>query len=432
MIRSRIKSKLFKERHRRDGKHFTRDRKLPFVVVLLLIVQKSLKSLQLVLNEFFVKFDAYASKATNSAFTQARQKLSFTAFIELTKEAILNPYYEDGHYRKFRHFRLIGLDGSKVILPDSEELCQEFGFINFTHGKDGTVIGKHPVGRASVLYDVLNNLPIDSVLTTHHAYEVDLAIEQLKYTRENDLLLFDRGYTSYRFLATLIQQGRHFLGRCSTGSFKAAQEMFKEGAPESRVVTLKPSYANYKEMQALELPMEIEVRFLRIVLDTGEVEVLVTSLLDEVEYPTEIFKELYYLRWGVETFYGTAKDRLNLENFSGKSVQAVQQDFHATIFISALESVITEDGQQQLDEKRIQKNNDHPQKVNKAVSFNAIKNHVIELFYKNDNPEVILNRLSELFSTNPVCLRKGRKVDRKEISDRRRANYHKRIRKICF
>lgn len=432
MIRSRIKSKLFKERHRRDAKYFTRDRKLPFVVVFLLIVQKSLKSLQLVLNEFFVKLDAYASKVSHSAFIQARQKLSFTAFIELTKEAIVIPYYQDDDYRKFRHFRLIGLDGSKIILPDSEELCQEFGFINFTHGKDGTVIGKHPVGRASVLYDVLNNLPIDSILTTHHAYEVDLAVEQLKYTQENDLLLFDRGYTSYRFLATLIQHGRHFLGRCSAGSFKAAQEMFQEGAPESRVVTMKPSYSNYKEMQSLELPMEIEVRFLRIVLDTGEVEVLVTSLLDEVEYPTKIFKDLYYLRWGVETFYGFVKGRLALENFSGKSVQAIQQDFHATIFISALESVITEDAQQQLDQKRMQKNNEHPQKVNKAVSFNAIKNHVIELFYKNDNPEIILNRLSELFSTNPVCVRKERKVDRKKISDRRRANYYKRVKKICF
>ena len=208
--------------------------------------------------------------------------------------------------------------------------------------------------------------------------------------------------------------------------------MFKEGAPESRVVTLRPSYANYKEIQSLGLLMEIKVRFLRIVLDTGEVEVLVTSLLDEVEYPTEIFKDLYYLRWGIETFYGTAKGRLNLENFSGKSVQAVQQDFHATIFISALESVITEDAQKQLDEKVIQKNSEHPQKVNKAVSFNAIKNHVIELFYKSNNPEVILNRLTELFSTNPVCIRKGRKVDRKEISDRRRANYHKRVKKICY
>jgi hypothetical protein len=123
---------------------------------------------------------------------------------------------------------------------------------------------------------------------------------------------------------------------------------------------------------------------------------------------------------------------LTLENFTGKSVEAIKQDFYATIFISALESVITEDAQTELDEKIIQNNNKHPQQVNKAVSFNAIKNHVIELFYKQDNPDVILNRLTQLFTTNPVCIRKGRKVDRRKITDRQRYNYQKRIKKSCF
>lgn len=128
----------------------------------------------------------------------------------------------------------------------------------------------------------------------------------------------------------------------------------------------------------------------------------------------------------------TPRIRVEPENFTGKSVEAIKQDFYATIFISALESVITEDAQTELDEKIIQNNNKHPQQVNKAVSFNAIKNHVIELFYKQDNPDVILNRLTQLFTTNPVCIRKGRKVDRRKITDRQRYNYQKRVKKSCF
>jgi hypothetical protein len=34
-------------------------------------------------------------------------------------------------------------------------------------------------------------------------------------------------------------------------------------------------------------------------------------------------------RWGVETFYGVLKGRLELEHFSGQSVEAVRQDFGA-------------------------------------------------------------------------------------------------------
>ncbi|MEE4359792.1 MAG: transposase [Desulfococcaceae bacterium] len=101
-----------------------------------------------------------------------------------------------------------------------------------------------------------------------------------------------------------------------------------------------------KQIEEAGLPMEIKVRFVRIVPETGEIEILVTSLCDETEYPTDNFKEIYHMRWGVETFYGVIKGHLNLENFTGKSVETVLQDFYATVFISSLESVITQPVQQ--------------------------------------------------------------------------------------
>ena len=43
-------------------------------------------------------------------------------------------------------------------------------------------------------------------------------------------------------------------------------------------------------IKALGLPASIQVRHVRVLLDTGEFEVLVTSLLDEARYPTEGFR----------------------------------------------------------------------------------------------------------------------------------------------
>jgi IS4 transposase len=57
----------------------------------------------------------------------------------------------------------------------------------------------------------------------------------------------------------------------------------------------------------------------------------VTRLIDETEFPTEDFGEIYHLRWGVEGFYAILKTRLNLENFSGKTAESVYQDFYSTI-----------------------------------------------------------------------------------------------------
>jgi len=78
---------------------------------------------------------------------------------------------------------------------------------------------------------------------------------------------------------------------------------------------------------------------------------LVTSLLDEALHITQDFKELYNLRWGIETFYSIVKTILSLENFTGKSAESVKQDFYATIYITGLESILTSDVNKELEEK---------------------------------------------------------------------------------
>jgi IS4 transposase len=103
--------------------------------------------------------------------------------------------------------------------------------------------------------------------------------------------------------------------------------------------------------------------------------VLATNLLDEQKYPTAEFAELYHCRWGIETFYGVLKGRLDLENFSGLSSQAVRQDVFATVFLSNLESLLIAPAQEQLQQKSQKAK--YRQQVNHAVSFHTIKSHLI-------------------------------------------------------
>ncbi|MCP4113428.1 MAG: hypothetical protein GY749_49190, partial [Desulfobacteraceae bacterium] len=93
------------------------------------------------------------------------------------------------------------------------------------------------------------------------------------------------------------------------------------------------------------------------------------------------------------------------------------------------ESVLTEDAQESLAAKS--SDNKYPQTVNKAVSFNAVKNHVIGLFLKEENLETLSDKLTRLFMMNPVCVRE-REVPRKKSKPRKLVNYRRRIRKICF
>lgn len=426
ITQKQLENKMFKNSHRVSEKDFTRKRSLPFALLMVLVMRKSVKSMQNIVNEAMSWLDL--PPVTASAYSQARYKLKHTAFIELNRTAIVETMYGDDDYHKFWGFRVLAVDGSKLILPNTKGVREDFGTITYSNGKDSEIQGKHPYALASVLYDVLNRISIDARLGKARAYEIDLAVEHLAYTQTNDLLTMDRNYPSYRMLAELAQRQRESVIRCSAASFSAARKMLKGEGADSQIVTLKPCAKQAIIMRKLGLPMSLKVRFVRVKLSTGDYEVLVTSLLDEERYPTADFLELYYLRWGIETFYGLLKTRLELENFTGTQAEAVRQDFHASVYLTGLESILTDAAQKQLDSKKTK----YPQSVNRAVSFNAIKNHAFDLLLGEKETDLLEEKLTALFLMNPTLERKHRNPPRKKSSARRLLNFQKREKKHCF
>jgi len=171
---------------------------------------------------------------------------SRAAFIELNQEAIVNVCYSDDNYKQYKGHRLLAVDGSKVILPNSKEIEETFGSIEYNNGQDKTIKGTHNYGLISVMFDPLNRIIIDGQLSKATAYEVDLAVEHLKHRNNNDLSIYDRNYASYRFLATHIKTA-NFVIRCSKSSFKAARDLFKDNVVKSYITTLKiPSESRNK------------------------------------------------------------------------------------------------------------------------------------------------------------------------------------------
>src|SRR5258705_12160580 len=100
-------------RHRRRPKDFIRKRTYQFQVLMLLILQKSLKSLQLRLHEFardWAALVAPAPSGTPGAFTHARAKLLPSAFVELNQKAVLATVYGPewaGLVKRWRGHRLL-------------------------------------------------------------------------------------------------------------------------------------------------------------------------------------------------------------------------------------------------------------------------------------------------------------------------------------
>ena len=382
------------------------------------------------LNEFILQTKKEHT-ITASAFSQARKKLKHTAFVELNDD-IVSAYYKEKEYKKLYGMRLLAFDGSKLTLPDTKEVKEIFGTIP---------VGNHTqhdlkeYSRAvfESCYDVLNNIAVKAVLAKGNSYEVNLAMEMLDSSfGDDDLLIYDRGYAAYPFFAQLDQKNLNYLIRCPRSSLSAIQDMFKEGGPTDQLVTLNVPARQAKHIRELGLPSTIKIRLIRVLLPTGEIEVLASSLMDDKRFPTKIFAELYHLRWGVETFFSKVKGRLGLENFTGKSVEAIKQDFWSTIFISNLETIMTEDIETDINIGLSEKQ--HEKAINKAVSFNAIKNLSFEILSAKTNKNEIISRLTQLFLTNITSVRKDRKIPKRryKTSETQSLNFQKRYRKHVF
>jgi hypothetical protein len=131
IVRELLTDDSFKNEHRTSAKFFSRKYKLDFIAVIFIILPKSIKPLQLVLNEFFKKLDN-GILVTKSAFTQARRHLKHEAFVTLNQKAVLDVLYGDDNFENAWGFRLLAIDGSKIHLPNTPEINDEFGTINGT------------------------------------------------------------------------------------------------------------------------------------------------------------------------------------------------------------------------------------------------------------------------------------------------------------
>ena len=407
--------------------------------------RKSVKSIQNVLNEA----ETYLSNMleedlisiSKSAYTQARDKIKYEAFMELCND-IKEQFYKEYDYKKYKGFRLLGVDGSMIILPNNEDIKKEFSITNVKnqHQEKNKEIVQ---ARVSILYDVLNTIVVDAKLTDSKIHEINITIdEHIKATKENDLIIFDRGYPSYRMFATINSKYKaNYLIRMKKSMYKKYTKILfdKNSKIEDITVTIKPTYKELEEFCIEEhLPQSIKVRFVKVVLDDGEIEVLATSVLDENILKTEDFKELYFKRWKIETYYEIIKNRLSLENFTGTSALAIKQDFYATMFISNMEALVTYELNEELKNEN-NKNNKYEQKVNKSVSFNTIKNYAFELLYFPDkNIDEILDKIYQQLRTNKIAIRPNRKYPRptakegKNTKGIKSANFQKRKKKIVF
>jgi len=406
MLKKEIFSRFLKEQFRTTDKDFTRERKQSFSGTVLFLINFLTKSLSLEI----VNFVAHLKREpgvnqplfTKSAFVQARKKISPEVFKHLIKR-LTDEFYTDNSSVVciLEGFRVLAVDGSRITLPLTKELEDLYGK---TKNQTETSIVQ---ARASVLYDLANNMAVDGILSNIGIGERDLALRHLEHCEKGDLIIYDRGYPSYGFIQEHYKRNIAFLMRARV-DFSTVTKVFLQSGKTSQVIEIYPGRHTKLKGKDYDKDIPLKVRLIRVELPGGEIELLITSLTDSKKHKHAIFKELYFRRWKIETYYDELKNKLKMEYFSGYSNQSILQDFYAAIFVSNVQSLIVAELAEEQKET-----NKYSYKVNTALSYGFMKDRILTAFFSKGGMEQTINELKELFRNNLIPIRPGRSLPRK-------------------
>ena len=412
-----------RQQYRLKDQDWTRQRKLPFHRVATLILRGHKLSQQNALNRLFRELGEVEQVATASAYTQARQKLKPELFIELNR-LVVSHYYrlydEPQGVRRWHGRRLIGVDGSYLNLPDTAELRAAYSVQRCQYEESARV-----QALASMAYDLLNDVAISAGLSAKQAEKNFLFTTHLQGTQPGDVFVLDRGYADYAVMAFLLGNQRDFVIRFPRNGFKQVDQ-FWESDQQEQVVELQPSFRQRPYVEEFSLAESIEVRLVKVELETGEVEVLGTSLRERERYKRDELKQVYGWRWEEETWLGRVKNIFDLERFSGQSKLVIEQDYYGVVFLTNLESILSKSDEAQIEAESEEHRRKHKAQVNHAVSYLALVDYAVALLLdESRSVEETLAELHRLFRTNLTCGKRGRKYPRKKRSTSYRLWFHK-------
>jgi hypothetical protein len=312
--------------------------------------------------------------------------------------------------------RLIAADGSGVSLISTPGLRNHFGGQTNQQG--------HFTGaQAFFHYDVLNKLFTYSQLAPYRSAELDMAWEAIDRLPPDSICIYDRNFSTYKTIALhqWTEAGHRFVIRAKE-RLKVVRAFLSTGLP-SQVIMMYPAgpqaIEGMRKAGFIITPATgLKVRLVRVTLPKGGTEVLFTNLWEEEGYGHELFGELYFMRWGVETAISMAKNLLQLESFSAQSVESVYQDFYATVFMANLAGLLVRGTEQQYRHRQLRRSGKTevqrkwPVRINMNKACGKLRGNLVRLFTYAEPGDILIS-LTRYFARHWVPVRKGRNFERK-------------------
>ena len=284
---------------------------------------------------------------TAAAYCEARMRLPL-ALLERILQQTCHSARRSCSVPRWHGHRTFYVDGSSFSMPDTPVLQSHFG----QSGRQQPGCG-FPTAHLLAMFDAATGLLIKALalpLRTHDMSHVACLHPELS---PGDVLIGDRGFSSYAHLALILRAGLHgafrihqrqlvsfrrdrrLRGKQSRGTvaqFANSRLIRKLGRFDQIVEYIKPAQCpDWMTKPAYAaLPDTIRVRELRYHTKVRgfrtRVILLVTTLVDAEQYSFEDLVALYRRRWEIETNFGYLKTTMHLDVLRCKTVVGVLKE----------------------------------------------------------------------------------------------------------
>ncbi len=173
---------------------------------------------------------------------------------------------------------------------------------------------------------------LDYAKGNKHQHELGL-LQRLRHQfKPGDLVLADRGFSTYTLLAWLLSRGVQSLFRLHQARPADLRKGKRLGKKDRLFLWEKPSLRPAYLPRCLwkAIPKQLSVRVLRFSLQVPGFRVrsvtLVTTLLDPEKYPAEELAHLYAERWRVELWFRDIKTSMGMEVLRCKSPKMIHKE----------------------------------------------------------------------------------------------------------
>lgn len=411
--------------YKSNDKVFVRKRKMEFTdFVWYLIMQKG-RTTSMELDEYLKnKNGTYEISISKQAFSKQRKNLKSQIFIDIYKDYLIDFYHNyPEEINRFKGYNVCAIDGSLFEIPNTKELREEY-----KTQKNSSGDRESARARVSGIYDVENGFMIDALIKDCGEGEKELAKKNIENASkildlERCIIIFDRGYPGIDLIWYLEKLKVKYIFRLQTKMYEKEKSSMKT---EDEWIELNVAGDRLRKITDEQIKKELrtqktlKVRMSKIMLDTGEIEYLLTNITEDIIAPEEM-KEAYFKRWQIEIGYDILKNKLHLENFTGKTKITIEQDFYAQIYTFNVLQDIKNTNTRRIQEKQLNKNLKYKYKVNINILAGWLKNILIAVMFTEDGKEQekLYNIIVEKAEKNLVAIKPNRTNIRKPYTSRR-------------